>query len=147
MKDQFLESPVLPLPGTLVSPHKACHHGGAKGKHLSSSVLRPAWRVQVRAPAAFLLNPVLPQKVACSLYVIFCHRLPLTHRGFPLLTPILSRVPGCPLPRRAFRPRKGTDPEPPVVLRGDAVGGGRRPEENAGDCLRMEGGCSGLHMQ
>eukprot|EP00069_Balaena_mysticetus_P019730 bmy_12501T0 len=68
LKDQFLGSLVRPPLGTWVSPDESCHQGGAQSKHLSSSIFQRAARVQIRAATAFLLNPVLPQKLACSLH-------------------------------------------------------------------------------
>lgn len=117
LKDQFLGSLVLPPLDTGVSPHKSHHQGGAQSEHLSSSILQQALCTPIKATIAFLLNPALPQRLACSLYMTFFHRLPLTHCSFLLFTPLPRNIQMCCFPLWTYPPPKASTPAVPIVWR------------------------------
>lgn len=99
-------------PGSWKSGVPSAGHLGVTQE--AESIWFGAYCIQIRAATtAFLLNPVLPWKLACSLYRTFFHCLPSTDRSFSLLTSLPSHVHACCL--FLFRhspPPQSTEPRP-----------------------------------
>lgn len=118
-----------------------------------------ASRIQVRASTtAFLLNPVLPQKLACSLYMTFFHCLPLLTVAFYCSLPfqvtsicaVFSPLDIFPRKALALNPLHCTLTSLPTLAwhqplccsKTTVVGGHAAWEGRWGACFDVQGGCS-----